>query len=114
MSRYFDKKERGRFRFTFMGLGSIFCVILMLLGDPDSRLITELPFGAGVIANIIILTKAVLYISLAHIARKGLFDYLDLESFFTKAWNEGQAGQALIAVSIFFLGICALIFAAVS
>lgn len=101
-----------RFRHIYIGLGSFLVILLSLLTDPDTGIIKELSFGAGTVATLIILVKAVLYVGLLHFSRKGLMDYLNLEKFFTKAalTPEG-AGMALIAVGVYTLAIALVIFA---
>jgi len=104
-----------RFRNVFMLIGGLLVLLLGLLTDPDTGLITALSFGAGTIATLIILSKSVLYIGMLHLARKGLIDYIDLEVFFAKALQTSDgASRALIAVAIMMVAIAAVMFAAVS
>jgi hypothetical protein len=102
-----------RFRHVFMGIGGALTVVLLLLSDPDSNLLRNLPFGGGTLGTLIILVTSVLYISLLHLGRKGLLDYLDIEVFFTKALETSQgAGLAVIAVALMMVSISIVIFAA--
>jgi len=102
-----------RFRNVFLGIGSALVVTVLLLSDPDSGFVKNLPFGAGTLSFLIILVSSILYIGLLHLGRKGLFDYLDLEEYFKKAKLSPEgAGYALIAVSIFSLSIAVVILAA--
>ena len=102
-----------RFRHVFLGLGTLFVAIMLTITDPDAGIITDLSFGAPFIATIAILTKAIVYVALAHIARKGLFDYIDLEDYFKKAIEEPiAAGLALVSVGLFFIGIAILVMSA--
>ena len=102
-----------RFRNVFLGIGSVLVVAVLLLSDPDSGLISNLPFGAGVLSTLIILVTSILYISVLHLGRKALVDYIDLEEYFRKAKMTPEgSGYALIAVSIFSLAIAVVILAA--
>jgi len=102
-----------RFRSIFLGIGSLLVVFVLLLSDPDSGLIHNLPFGAGALSFLIILASSILYIALLHLARKALFDYLDLEEFFKKAKLSPEgSGYALIAVGLFAVATSIVILAA--
>lgn len=102
-----------RFRNVFLGIGSILVTIVLLMSDPDSGLVKNLPFGAGTLSFMIILISSILYIGLLHLGRKALFDYINLEEYFKKAklTSEGS-GQALIAVGLFSIAIAIVILAA--
>jgi hypothetical protein len=102
-----------RFRHVYMALGSILVIILGLLSDPDTGLIQNMPFGASILASLIILSKAVLYVALLHLSRKALMDYIDLEVYAKEAIKtpEGSA-QLTIAVSIYTLAAALVIYAA--
>lgn len=102
-----------RFRNVFLGIGSILVVLVLLMSDPDSGLIHNLPFGAGTLSFMIILISSILYVGLLHLSRKALFDYIDLEEYFKKAklTPEGS-GQALIAVGLFSIAVAIVINAA--
>lgn len=89
-----------RFRNIFIGIGSIIVTIILLMSDPDSGFIRNLPFGSGTLSFLIILSSSVLYIGLLHVARKGLFDYIDLGVYAKKA------SQDPIGAAIVFLGVC--------
>lgn len=104
-----------RFRHIYMAVGSLAVLALWFLTDPDLGLIQNMPFGAGTLAMIVILSKAVIYVALLHLSRKGLADYVDLSQFFEKASESPEgAGSALIAMSIMMAAIAILIYAAVS
>lgn len=104
-----------RFRHAFMGVGSLLVVILLLITDPQNNIVANLPFGSGTLAMIIILVSSLLYIGLLHLARKGLYDYLDLEVYFQKALLTPEgSGMALIAVSLAMIAISIVILAATS
>ena len=102
-----------RFRYVYMGLGTLFVAILLTITDPDLGIITELPFGATFIANLAILTKSIIYVAMLHVSRKALFDYLDLEDYFKEAIKtpEGSSG-ALNATGLYAFAIAIVIFAA--
>ena len=102
-----------RFRNVFIGVGGLLTFLVLLMSDPDGGFVRNLPFGAGTLSTIIILVSSILYIGLLHVARKGLFDYLDLEVYFKKALQTPEgAGQALISVGLFVIAIAIVILAA--
>lgn len=104
-----------RFRHVFLGIGSFLVVNLLLLSDPDGGLVQNLPFGAGTISTLIILVTSILFVALLHVARKSLFDYLDLEVYFRKALMSPEgAGMALIGVGLAMVSIAVVILAATS
>lgn len=114
MTEQVEKKEI-RFRHKYMVFGSLLVLAIWLLSDPDLGLIENLGFGSGLIATIIILTKAVLYVTLFHMTRKALFDYLDFEEIANKAMQTSEgAGKLAMAIGMFGIAISILILAAVS
>ena len=103
-----------RFRHVFLGLGSLLVMLLVTLTDPSIGFISQLPFGAGLVGLLINLNIAVLFVSFLHIARKGLFDYVDLSGFFSKALESSiGAGIALLAISVAMVAISIMTLAAV-
>lgn len=101
-----------RFRHVYMGLGSLFVILLSILSDPDQGFIRALPFGASIVASIVILLKGLLYVALLHVSRKGLMDYFDLEEFFNKAKQTSEgAGNATIGFGLYCIAIAICIFA---
>lgn len=102
-----------RFRHVYIGFGTFFVIVLSLLTDPDGGLIQALPFGAGTLATIVILFKAILYTALLHITRKGLIDYYDMEEFLNKSKQTSEgAGQAMIGVGLYTVAMAIVIYAA--
>ncbi len=62
---------------------------------------------------ILFLLKAIVYTSLAHLLRKALLFYVELDMYYNKALESSQgAGFAIIGTSIFFLAVALIIFAA--
>lgn len=103
-----------RFRFVFMGLGSLLTLALLILSDPSVGAIKQLPFGGATVALLLGLVLCLLYITLLHLSRKGLLDYIDLEVFFKKALETSVgAGLAIIGVGLVMLS-CAVVVVAVS
>lgn len=101
------------FRHIYMLFGCIGVVGILLLSDPDSGFIQNLPVGAGTVSMLIILVTSILYVAMLHISRKGLIDYVDMKSFFKKALETSEgAGSALIAVGLIMIAISIVIFAA--
>lgn len=102
-----------RFRHVFLTIGSVLTVFVLLMSDPDGGFVRNLPFGSGTLSLLITLVVSILYIALLHLARKGLFDYIDLEVYFKKALQTPEgAGYALIAVAVAMLAIAVVILAA--
>ena len=104
-----------RFRHLYMAFFSILIIIASFLADPDSGLIQELPFGAGTVAMLLVTVRAVIYITLLHVSRRALFDYIDLEVYFNEARAGNMAsGLAIIGIAIAMLAISLLIAFAVA
>lgn len=103
-----------RFRHLYMAFFSVVIILAMLLADPDNGLIQELPFGAGTIAMLLMTVRAVIYITLLHVSRRALMDYVDLEVYFEEA-KKGNvaAGLAIAGTGIVMIAIAILIAAAV-
>jgi uncharacterized membrane protein len=101
-----------RFRNWFIIVGGLLTILVMLIADPQTALITELPIGAGAIATLVVLVKAILYVGLLHFSRRALLDYIDMESFFRKAMLTPEgSGQALIAMGLIMIAIAGVIIA---
>lgn len=110
-----DEVQKRRFRHTYMGIGSVLVILLMILSDPDLNIISGLPVGAGALATIIILVKSVLYVALLHISRKALLDYVDFEVVFKRAMGSSEgAGSFAIAIGLIMISVALVIWAAVS
>lgn len=103
-----------RFRHLYMVFFSVVIIIAMFLADPDNGLIQDLPFGAGTIAMLLMTVRAVIYITLLHVSRRALVDYIDLEVYFEEA-KKGNvaAGLSIVGVAIMMIAIAILIAAAV-
>lgn len=103
-----------RFRHVYMGGFSALILIGLFVSSPDAGIIQDLPFGAGFIATILLMLKAVIFVSLLHFSRKALFDYVDLAEYFNQAKTTPEgAGQALISVALAMVAIAILIYASV-
>lgn len=87
--------KKPRFRNVFMVGGSIIILAYLLYSDPSEGSLT-LTFLAQLATPVI----AVLF---AHLARKALFDYLDMGTLYEKA-KESATGSGLT-----FAGICIVI-----
>lgn len=85
-----------RFRYIFMGFGSAAILATLFATDPDKGLATSM--------LIVALATPILAVAFAHLARRGLFDYLDLEQVAKRA-QEGSTGAGLV-----FLGACIVIY----
>ena len=110
-----EVKHKGiRFRYLYMGFFSLLAMLLLFVTDPDSKLITALPIAAGFVATVVLLVSAVLYVTLLHLSRRAMFDYVDLSVFFTKAMETSTgAGLALIGVGLSSVAISIVILASV-
>lgn len=103
-----------RFRYVYMGIGSILVVLVMLAADPDGGIITGLSFGSRTLASLIIMLNIVLYVVALHLSRRALMDYLDLQQFIEKASQTPEgAGRVVQAVAIVMLALAVLIYGAV-
>lgn len=85
-----------RFRHIFMGFGSAVILATLWATDPDKGLMTAM--------FVMALVTPILAVAFAHLGRRGLFDYLDLESVAKKA-QESPTGSGLV-----FLGVCIVIY----
>ncbi|WP_396190511.1 hypothetical protein [Flavobacterium sp.] len=102
-----------RFRQIFIGIGSLLVLLLVFLSDPTSGFISKLPVGSGALGLLIGIVISILYVALLHVSRKGLLDYLDLETLFSKAVESSQgAGLALVGVGLIMISISIVIHAA--
>lgn len=102
-----------RFRKVYMGLGTLFVILISLMTEPKTGLIRELPFGAGTVATIVILLKGILYAGLLHVTRKGLADYFDMEEAIKKAMETSEgAGRAAMAMAVYTVAMAIVIYAA--
>lgn len=84
-----------RFRNVFLFGGSALVVGVLLLTDPDGGIATGL-FGLGMVT-------ALIAVAFSHLARRALFDYLDLGEYARRA-KETPVGAGLV-----FLGVCLVI-----
>lgn len=89
-----------RFRYLFMGFGSAAILATLLATDPDKGLMTGMLLMA--------LVTPVLAVAFAHLARRGLFDYLDMQKL------AENAGHAPVGSGLVFLGVCIVIAALLS
>lgn len=102
-----------RFRYKFLGLGSVAVILLLLVSDPDSKIVQHLPFGSGTVSILVNLVISILYIGILHLGRKALMDYIDLEDFFKQALKTPEgSGQAIIGIGLFSVAIAIVVFAA--
>lgn len=84
-----------RFRFVFLGLGSLAVAAALLATDPDKGVATGMLLLA--------LVTPIIAVAFAHLARRGLFDYLDMSEF------ADRAKQSPIGAGLVFLGTCVVI-----
>lgn len=99
----------------YMVLGGLLVLIVLLLSDPDSGLIQNLPIGAGTVTTLIILLTSILYVGMLHLSRKALLDYINLKEFFQQALRTPEgSGLALIGIGLIMVAISIVIVAATS
>lgn len=96
-----DKLPVFRFRNMYVGLGCALVVLLLILVDPDSGLVRQLPFGAGAVVTLVYMAKGILGSSLLYVTRKAMFDYpeADLRSIAIDARRTPE-GAGFYAISI--------------
>lgn len=111
---FFTWTKNMRFRHVYMVFFSLVVLAAMVVSDPDTNIIQNLPFGGAVVASLIVLGQAVLLVVLFHLSRRGLFDYIHLWDFFKKSLETPEAAsRALVALSIMMFSIAYLIVAGV-
>ena len=93
-------RRHFRHRNIFMIGGSLVIMLYLYLSDPNNGQLT-LPFLAK-------LGTPIIAVWFAHLARKALFDYIDLESLVKKS-KETATGAGLT-----FIGMCIVIFGLLS
>lgn len=103
-----------RFRHVYMVGFSILTLLLLFITSPDVGVIDSLPMGAGFLATVVLMLRAIVYVAILHFSRKALFDYLDMEALHEKAKTEPlSAAIAMVAIAIAMIAISMLIVAAV-
>lgn len=90
-------KQHFRFRNYFLVGGTLLVMLALWYSDPNGGAIT-----ATLAAQ---LATPIIAVWFAHLARKALFDYIDLGELVTKA-KESAVGAAII-----FASVCAIVFA---
>jgi hypothetical protein len=93
-------KQHLRFRNIFMIGGTLIVMIYLYLSDPNGGNLT-IPFLAK-------LATPIVAVWFAHLARRALFDYADMEALMKKA-RETATGAGLA-----FLGLCLIIYGLLS
>jgi hypothetical protein len=93
-------KEHLRFRNVFMIGGTLIVLLYLFISDPNGNNMT-LPFLAK-------LATPIVAVWFAHLARRALFDYADMEQLLKKA-RETATGAGLS-----FLGLCIIIYGLLS
>jgi hypothetical protein len=93
-------KEHLRFRNIFMIGGTIIVMLYLFISDPNGGNMT-IPFLAK-------LATPIVAVWFAHLARRALFDYADMEALMKKA-RETATGAGLT-----FLGLCLIIYGLLS
>lgn len=99
-------KLKLRKRHSFITITSIIVVSLWLMTDPDLGLLRDLPFGAGLVSTIVVITTSFLGLGILHITRKCIHDYkvADFKKLGEKA-IETSTGAGLFAIAISIMSI---------
>jgi len=87
-----------RFRNILLIIGSLIGICGLILTDPDK--------GISTAVWLLSAWSGIVVVALAHISRKGLFDYIDLQKYAKKA-SETSLGSSNV-----FLGVCIVLSAA--
>ena len=90
-----------RFRHVFLLGGSLLILFSLFLSDPNGGAMTFVMFQQ--------LATPVMAVGFAHLARRALFDYMDLEKLMEKAMETSQgAAVAFAGVSLIIYGLLGL------
>jgi hypothetical protein len=85
-----------RFRNVLLGVGGLITLLALFISDPN---------GGSLTATMLVsMATGVLAVGAAHVARKGLFDYLDMKELYVKA------KETSIGAAIAFAGMCLVLF----
>ncbi len=110
----YEASTKLRFRYVYMLFGSLLILGALFVTSPDQEILTNLSYGAGFIATIVLMLRAVLYVAILHYSRKALFDYINIEELYDKAKLEPTAAAiAMLSVSVSLIAVSMLIVAAV-
>lgn len=118
MKTFIDNLVRGIFRRrTLMwGMGLIGVPLVFILTGPDAGIVSDLPFGAGIMEYAVYATKIFLVVLVLHIIRKGFHDYKesDLRVLLSHAVESSVgAGLAIVGLSIMTLAYAVVVLAVV-
>jgi hypothetical protein len=83
----------------YMVTGVIFVMLLQFITDPDLFPANSLPFGGSTLGMLILLSKVILGVTLLHVSRKALIDYVDFKSVYLKC-KETPEGSGLFAIAV--------------
>lgn len=99
-----------RFRYVYMVIFSVAVMLGMFLTDPDLGIIQNLHYGAGLVATISMTSLAVIYVTMIHISRRALFDYIDMEDLYKKASETPNgAGMVFLGISLAMVSLAIVI-----
>lgn len=105
--------RRIRFRYVYMCLFTILILFGLFASDPDVGWIKDLPVGATFVANNLIALRIITFVTLLHLSRRALIDYVRLGRFFFKALETpAGAGLAIVGVGLFMVAISLVMIAA--
>lgn len=96
-----EKSSLLRVRNLYLVLGCMLVILLLVLVDPDSGLVRQLPFGGGAVTTLVYMAKGILGSALLYATRKAMFDYpeADLQSIGRDARRTPE-GAGMYAISI--------------
>lgn len=89
-------KAMFRFRHLLMIGGTLLVVLYLYLTDPNGGALTTVFLAK--------LATPIIAVWFAHLARKALFDYIDMKTLYMEAKNSA------VGAGLIFLGICLVVF----
>lgn len=101
-----EKEKVINIRSLFLGFGSLFVVLVMLLTEADGGLIQNLPFGSSTATFLIYLSTAVVGVGVLYLCERALFYYVDYFAVYKKAMNtENGPGMIMVAISLQMIAV---------
>lgn len=97
---------RNRYKYSFIYL--FISLLMLVITDPDNKIITDLPYIASIIIYIKIALGLILASTFYYISKSNLFDYkeADTQVLLRKAMETSQgAGLAIIGLGIIMLAV---------
>ena len=83
-------KSKINFRYIYMGVGSIFAVLLWVLGDADVGFIQNLPYLSGLVATATYFFTIIIFVWLFDMSIIAMFDYVDYGKLTQSIWSSND------------------------